>query len=179
MIVNGLIYVVISTLEKRFNLSSFQSAFISSSYDFTAMFMVVFITYFGERSHKPRLLGIGALIFAVGSVVFALPQILTGLYDAEAAEFDTCDSNRTSVDPCELGVADDGESVSKFYPVFLAAQGIHALGACGIYTIGLAYVDENVDSGTAAVYTGMWKITNLVVLRIPPPRPPHHAHGVK
>ncbi|XP_072018416.1 solute carrier organic anion transporter family member 4A1-like [Amphiura filiformis] len=160
MTVNGLVYVVITTLERRFNLPSVQSAFISSAYDFFFMFFVIFVTYFGERAHKPRLLGFGALIFTCGSIVFTLPHYLTGEYDFEAAEFDTCDYNRTEPDVCSSDTEE--EELKKYYPVFLVAQALHALGACTIYTLGITYVDENSTPGAAALYTGIfWTMSTL------------------
>ena len=80
MTVNGLIYVVTSTLEKRFNLTSTRSGFISSCYDIAVLIVILFVTYFGERSHKPRIMGTGALIFGLGSLLFTLPHYLTGYY---------------------------------------------------------------------------------------------------
>ena len=152
MTVNGLVYTVITTLERRFNLASVQSAFISSAYDFCFMFIVIFVTYFGEKAHKPRLIGFGALVFACGSVVFTLPHFLTADYDFEAAEFDTCDFNRTEPDLCS--VDDEEEELRKYYPVFLIAQALHALGASSIYTLGVTFIDENSTPGSAAIYTG-------------------------
>lgn len=80
MTCNGFVYVVTSTLERRFNLSSTKSGAISSAYDFTVMAIVVFVTYFGEKGHKPMWLGVGAIIFGIGSWMFTLPHFLTGPY---------------------------------------------------------------------------------------------------
>ncbi|XP_072018409.1 solute carrier organic anion transporter family member 4A1-like [Amphiura filiformis] len=158
MAVNGLVYTMISTLERRFNLTSVQSAFISSSYDLFGMFFVVFVTYFGENGHKPRLIGISAIIFSLGSITFTFPHYLAGPYNAEGAVFDTCDVNRTVTDPCD----GDDENLQKYYPVFIVAQMLHALGASTIYNLGLTHIDENVTPGTAAIYTGIfWSVAVL------------------
>ncbi|XP_072018417.1 solute carrier organic anion transporter family member 4A1-like [Amphiura filiformis] len=160
MAVNGLVYLVITTLERRFKLTSVESAFISSTYDFFFMFIVIFVTYFGERAHKPRILGIGALIFSCGSIVFTLPHFLSDPYNFEGAEFDTCESNRTDPNVC----SEDGEeeNLRKYYPVFIIAQGLHALGASSIFTLGLTYIDENSPPGTAAIHTGIFYITTTL-----------------
>ncbi|XP_072018413.1 solute carrier organic anion transporter family member 4A1-like [Amphiura filiformis] len=160
MTVNGLVYVIITTLERRFNLPSVQSAFISSSYDFCYIFFILFVTYFGERAHKPRLLGITALVFTCGSIVFTLPHFLTGPYNFEAAEFDTCDYNRTEPDLCSVN--DEEENLEKYYAVFLVAQALHAIGSSCIYTLGVVYIDDNSPPGSAAVYIGIfWSIATL------------------
>ena len=50
--VNGITNVIISTLERRYNLPSTKSSFISNSYDFGAGFFVLPITYFGAKGHQ-------------------------------------------------------------------------------------------------------------------------------
>ena len=56
IIVNGLINVVITTLERRFGLESVTSGQIASSYDIGSLLTVIPVTYFGGRvtASKPR-----------------------------------------------------------------------------------------------------------------------------
>ena len=55
LIINGFINVGISTLEKRFDLPSSRTGLIASSYDITTASIVVFVSYFGGRSHKVQI----------------------------------------------------------------------------------------------------------------------------
>ena len=148
--VNGFVFVSITTLERRFNLPSVKSGWIASTYDFSVMCVVVFVTYFGEKGHKPKFLAIGAFIFALGSLTFSLPHFLTGVYYAEGTEFDTCDSSRNSTDNC----LEDDEDLTKYYPFFIAGQVLHGLGAAPLYTLGITYMDENVSPHLASVFLG-------------------------
>ena len=151
MTVNGVIYVSTTTLERRFSLTSVKSGFISSCYDFAVMAVVVFVTYFGERGNKPKWLAFGALTFCMGSIVFSLPHFITDLYNAEGIEFDTCNANRTDPGECD---GSEETSLSKYYGVFIFAQILHGLGAAPLYTIGLAYLDDNTSPKTVAIYIG-------------------------
>ena len=56
MVVNGFIYVVISTLERRFNMKSVQSGLIVGSFNAGSLISVIPITYFGglAGASKPR-----------------------------------------------------------------------------------------------------------------------------
>ena len=56
MLVNGFVNVVISTLERRFNIKSAQSGLIAGSYDIGALIFAIPITYIGGRvgASKPR-----------------------------------------------------------------------------------------------------------------------------
>ena len=56
MVINGFVNVVISTLERRFDLQSAQTGLIAGSYDIGSMLAVIPISYFGGRlgASKPR-----------------------------------------------------------------------------------------------------------------------------
>ncbi|XP_072029799.1 solute carrier organic anion transporter family member 4A1-like isoform X2 [Amphiura filiformis] len=160
MTVNGLVYVVTTTLERRFGLPSVRSGFISSSYDFSVMIIIVFVTYFGERSHKPYWLGIGASIFSVGSLVFQFPHYTTPFYEFQSADFELCDVNRNDTDVCELGTS--GSSLSHYFWVFVFAQFLHGLGAAPLYTLGITYIDENVKPKMTSLYIGIFNGASLL-----------------
>ena len=151
MTVNGLVYVVTTTLERRFGLPSVRSGFISSSYDFSVMVIIIFVTYFGERSHKPYWLGVGAFIFAIGSAIFQFPHYTTPFYSFQSADFELCDVSRNSTDECQLG---SGSSLSHYFYVFVFAQFLHGLGAAPLYTLGVTYIDENVKPKMTSLYIG-------------------------
>uniref|UniRef100_A0A9J8A222 Solute carrier organic anion transporter family member n=1 Tax=Cyprinus carpio carpio TaxID=630221 RepID=A0A9J8A222_CYPCA len=80
MIINGFINTVITSIERRFDLHSYQAGLIASSYDIAACVCLTFVSYFGGTGHKPRWLGWGVLIMALGSLVFALPHFTTPPY---------------------------------------------------------------------------------------------------
>ena len=79
-IVNGVVNVILPALEKRYDLSSSKSAIIASANDFGAFVLLIVVGYFGERRHKPKLMGIGVLVMALGCLLFSLPQFVGGKY---------------------------------------------------------------------------------------------------
>ena len=81
MIVNGLLNVSITSIEKRFDIESADAGLIASCYDIAAVICLIPVGYFGGHGSKPRWLGFGALIMGVGAFVFALPHFTTGLYE--------------------------------------------------------------------------------------------------
>ncbi|XP_030830203.1 solute carrier organic anion transporter family member 4A1 [Strongylocentrotus purpuratus] len=157
MTVNGLVYVVTTTLERRFNIPSIRSGFISSCYDFGTLIVVAFVTYFGERAHKPVWLGLGALGFSCGSILFTVPHYLTGLYQFESVDVPTCDLNSTM----SGGSAELEPGLSRYYIVFIVAQLIHGISASGLYTLGYTYIDENSPVTRASIYVGIFQASSL------------------
>ena len=82
MCINGLSNVVITSIERRFGLSSSQTGLIASSYDIASLIVTVPITYFGGRpgASKPKWIGGGLLLMGLGSFLWSLPHFLTGTY---------------------------------------------------------------------------------------------------
>ena len=80
MVVNGFVNVSITSIEKRFELSSRDSGLVASFYDIGYVLCSIPVGFFGGRGSKPRWLGFGALIMALGSFLLALPHFATDLY---------------------------------------------------------------------------------------------------
>ncbi|KAM9507560.1 solute carrier organic anion transporter family member 4C1 isoform 1-T1 [Guaruba guarouba] len=80
MVVNGLINISISTIEKRYELNSSLTGLISASYDISFCVLALFVSFFGERGHKPRWLAFSAFMLGLGSLIFSLPHFSSGKY---------------------------------------------------------------------------------------------------
>ncbi|XP_041589272.1 solute carrier organic anion transporter family member 4A1 isoform X7 [Vulpes lagopus] len=147
MTVNGFINTVITSIERRYDLHSYQSGLIASSYDVAACLCLTFVSYFGGNGHKPRWLGWGVLVMGAGSLVFALPHFTAGAYDVQAADgVGTCGANRS------VACGDGASGLSGYRLVFMLGQFLHGVGATPLYTLGVTYLDENVKSSYSPVY---------------------------
>ncbi|XP_027705915.1 solute carrier organic anion transporter family member 4A1 isoform X2 [Vombatus ursinus] len=151
MTVNGFINTVITSIERRYDLHSYQSGLIASSYDIAACVCLTFVSYFGGTGHKPRWLGWGVLVMGLGSLVFALPQFTTGNYEVNfSEEFGICGSNQN------ISCTGSTSSLSNYRFVFMLGQFLHGIGATPLYTLGVTYLDENVKSNYSPVYIAIF-----------------------
>ncbi|XP_004841073.1 solute carrier organic anion transporter family member 4A1 isoform X3 [Heterocephalus glaber] len=151
MTVNGFINTVITSIERRYDLHSYQSGLIASSYDIAACLCLTFVSYFGGSGHKPRWLGWGVLLLGAGSLVFALPHFISGRYEAEVDEgTGMCPANQSVV------CADSSSGLSHYRLVFMLGQFLHGVGATPLYTLGVTYLDENVKSSYSPVYIAVF-----------------------
>lgn len=83
--VNGFVNIVLTTLEKRFNLSSSQSSLIVSSTDIGAVVVVLFVSFYAAQKNRAVVVGIGTLVMACGSFIFLIPHFASEPYDYQGA----------------------------------------------------------------------------------------------
>lgn len=79
-IVNGVINIIIVTLEKRYELTSQKSGMIASANDFGAAALLILVGYLGTYANKPRLMAAGMFLMSLGCLVFSLPQFIGDEY---------------------------------------------------------------------------------------------------
>ena len=79
VIVNDIVSVTITSLEKRFYLKSFQVGGIITCYEVSAVVLTLMVSYYGHV-HKAKWVGSGAIAMGIGWLVFAMPQWLSGKY---------------------------------------------------------------------------------------------------
>ncbi|KAJ0069900.1 hypothetical protein NL108_016059 [Boleophthalmus pectinirostris] len=152
MIINGFVGSVVTSIERRFDLSSSQSGLIVSAYDIAACVCLPFASYFGGNGHKPRWLGQGIMIMGLGSLVFALPHFTTPPYQATAPEkSDLCSANSSDFSDNR---ASDG--LSNYFFVFILGQILHGIGATPLFTLGFTFLDDNVKASNAPIYMGIF-----------------------
>ncbi|XP_044154227.1 solute carrier organic anion transporter family member 4A1 isoform X2 [Bufo gargarizans] len=157
MVVNGFINTVITSIERRFDLHSYQTGLIASSYDIAACLCLTFVSYFGGNGHKPRWLGWGVFIMGVGSLVFALPHFTTSMYIVNLSEnTGVCYSNDS------YQVVESASNLSIYRYVFMMGQFLHGIGATPLYTLGVTYLDENVKSSSSPLYIGIFYTAAIV-----------------
>ena len=65
-LLTGFLSVTLSTIQRRYELTSTESGLILSVFDMAVIVSVIFISYFGGKGHKPRWLGVGLLVQGLG-----------------------------------------------------------------------------------------------------------------
>lgn len=161
MVVNGFVNVVISNIERRYDLSSTESGTIASCYDIASVLCLIPVSYFGGLGIKPRYLGIGVFVMGLGSMVFTLPHFISGPYVVdESGIVATCDANSNNTYMCDADIAPVSLSNYKF--LFFLGQLLHGAGASPLYTLGVTYLDENLPLKSSSFYIG--RSDRLVVL---------------
>ncbi|XP_016049017.2 solute carrier organic anion transporter family member 4C1 [Erinaceus europaeus] len=148
--VNGLVNISISTIEKRYEMKSSLTGLISSSYDIAFCVLSLFVSFIGERGHKPRWLSFASFMIGLGALVFSLPKFFTGRYQLGSLYEDTCST--TGSDP---NCSSSSSSLSNFLYVFILGQLLMGTGGTPLYTLGTAFIDDSLPTHKASLYIGI------------------------
>lgn len=105
MVVNGFVNIVITTIEKRFGMNSFQSGLIAGGYDIASFLCLIPVTYFGgnNQSSKPCWLAHGVILMGIGSLIFASPHFIYGTHKSNDVDQNICHllpDNSTNLEVC-------------------------------------------------------------------------------
>lgn len=76
----GLFPIGITSIEKRFGFESWMTGLLFTTYDIGFILSSLFVTYNLRNIGVPRIIAWALVLFSVGSLLFALPHFLTGLY---------------------------------------------------------------------------------------------------
>ncbi|XP_064482665.1 solute carrier organic anion transporter family member 4A1-like isoform X2 [Ornithodoros turicata] len=148
-IVNGCLSVVLPTLERRFQLTSFESGMIISAYNVVNCLCVVPISYLGSSRSKPLFTAAGLLLIAGGSIIFSSPYFLAEPYTFGTERRDSCPADNTTSDCI-------GSSVRNWRYVLMLGHMMNGAGVIPLHTLGIAYLDENVPMQMTSTYVGIY-----------------------
>ncbi|XP_037980757.1 solute carrier organic anion transporter family member 4C1 isoform X1 [Motacilla alba alba] len=161
IVVNGLINISISTIEKRYELNSSLTGLISASYDIAFCLLSLFVSYFGERGHKPRWLAFSAFMLGLGSLVFSLPHFSSGKYQYGSKIEDICQTAETTFANATCS-ASTNSSLRKYLYVFILGQLLLGVGGTPLYTLGTAFIDDSVPKHKSSLYIGVGYAMSLL-----------------
>ncbi|XP_077318460.1 solute carrier organic anion transporter family member 4C1 [Lithobates pipiens] len=152
--VNGLVNVVISTIEKRYDLNSSLTGLVSASYDIAFCVLSLFVSFYGQRGHKPRWLAFSAFMIGLGSIVFSIPHFTTSSYQYGNRYNDFCETSGFNSTGAEC-TGKKGSSLSNYLYVFILGQLLMGVGGTPLYTLGTAFFDDSLPTHKSSLYIGI------------------------
>lgn len=151
---------MLTTLERRFNLQSADVGVIASSFEIGNLALILFVSYFGAKAHRPRLIGCGGIVMALGALLSALPEFLTNPYKIQEMRrtdmgWDIC-SNTSSKEALEAekAVCANKENTNMMYLLLIGAQVLLGIGATPVQPLGVSYIDDHVKKKDSSLYIG-------------------------
>ncbi|PKU32713.1 solute carrier organic anion transporter family member 2b1 [Limosa lapponica baueri] len=165
LLVSGYLKSSISTIERRYGLSSQTSGLLASFNEVGNTLLIVFISYFGSRVHRPRFIGCGAILVSLAGFLMSLPHFITGPYEYDQSVASIF-SNTT--DLCQPGVGSSQGNLSdagctphaarenhEVLLIMFIAQVLLGIGGVPIQPFGISYIDDFASERNSPLYLGI------------------------
>uniref|UniRef100_A0A8D8YD86 Solute carrier organic anion transporter family member n=1 Tax=Cacopsylla melanoneura TaxID=428564 RepID=A0A8D8YD86_9HEMI len=163
---------VITTIEKLYRLQSKTTGIIMSATEIGQIGSSLLLTYYGGQGHRPRWIACGMVVFALSSLLCAIPHFIYGAQPLGEQNFIIQNgTNEILPNLCHvpeweksyLGISDDQcndqvqqQVQSKITTTVLAIFFISLLGVgmgqTAVYTLGIPYIDDNVANRESPLY---------------------------
>ncbi|NXP66906.1 SO2B1 protein, partial [Chloropsis cyanopogon] len=170
LLVSGYLKSSISTIERRYGLSSQTSGLLASFNEVGNTLLIVFVSYLGSRVHRPRLIGCGALLVSLAGFLMSLPHFITGPYeyDQSTCPVVTAGTFSNTTDLCQPGAPGAWANLSdasctphasrenhEVLLVMLVAQALLGIGGVPIQPFGISYIDDFASERNSPLYLGI------------------------
>ncbi|XP_065598600.1 solute carrier organic anion transporter family member 1C1-like [Cyrtonyx montezumae] len=155
----------ITQIERRFDLPSSTVGFIDGSFEMGNLLVIAFVSYFGAKLHRPKVIAVGCFTMALGSVLTAMPHFFMGYYKYETASDTRSSANSTSsINPCSLHEdvnetfldtsqsACEKEPSSYMWIYILMGNMLRGIGETPITPLGISYLDDFAKEENVPVY---------------------------
>nr|XP_050039737.2 solute carrier organic anion transporter family member 4A1-like [Dermacentor andersoni] len=158
-VANGLVYMVLPTLERRFELKSLEAGTIVAMYHLASCISAPLVTLVAARRSKPLYLAMSAVVIGIGTMVIVLPHFMAPHYMEEKHErLSLCPSKGIESSLCGTP---DGD-LRRFRFIFWVGHFIVGAGSSPMYTLALIYLDENVPTTLSTKYIATYQATSLL-----------------
>ncbi|XP_021399696.1 solute carrier organic anion transporter family member 2B1 isoform X1 [Lonchura striata] len=165
LLVSGYLKSSISTIERRYGLSSQTSGLLASFNEVGNTLLIVFVSYLGSRVHRPRLIGCGALLVSLAGFLMALPHFITGPYKYDHSVASTFSNTTDLCQPRALGAWANLSDASctphasrenhEVLLVMFMAQALLGIGGVPIQPFGISYIDDFASERNSPLYLGI------------------------
>uniref|UniRef100_A0A672RNJ2 Solute carrier organic anion transporter family member n=1 Tax=Sinocyclocheilus grahami TaxID=75366 RepID=A0A672RNJ2_SINGR len=155
LLVSGYLKGSITTIEKRYGFSSQKSGLLAAFNEVGNTVLIVFVSFFGSRVHRPRCIGIGAMIASVGVFLIALPHFISEKYMYTDFNSSLCQSLNPEEESNQTCDQEKNDSHLGVYPVLLLGQLLLGIGGVPIQPFGISYIDDYAEKRNSPFYLGI------------------------
>ncbi|XP_017552393.1 solute carrier organic anion transporter family member 1C1 isoform X1 [Pygocentrus nattereri] len=171
----------ITQIERRFDLSSSLVGLIDGSFEMGNLLFLAVVSHFGAKLHRPRLIGSGCFLMAIGSAITGLPHFFMGRYKYDtviqgslnetnsvaACQEATVQSNYPNIhqeSSVNFNTGSDCEKEPGSYMwvyVFLG-NALRGIGETPVTPLGISYIDDFAKAENSVFYIACLQTISLL-----------------
>jgi len=177
MALSSIFRATLTFVEKQFQIDSKTSGFITSGNELASLLLILPVTYFGCRLHRPFCIGAGGIIVAVSYACLGLPHFFMPAWHVGPPTNQSSDSNESSLcisdaefsnvsstvlPPASSALPPPDVKPNRLWVMLFLAQLVVGVGASHIYSYGASYIDDFADKARSPLYFGILMSLNLL-----------------
>uniref|UniRef100_A0AAX7UKC3 Solute carrier organic anion transporter family member n=1 Tax=Astatotilapia calliptera TaxID=8154 RepID=A0AAX7UKC3_ASTCA len=167
----------ITQLERRFDIPSYLIGVIDGSFEIGNLLVIAFVSYFGAKLHRPKIIAVGCVLMSIGTFIIALPHFIIGRYEFETSVRWVVNST-LNPSPCRpdslANLTEDGtlpqvpasgcegESNLSMWIYVLLGNVLRGIGETPVQPLGISYIDDFATEENAALYVGCVQTISVV-----------------
>lgn len=164
LLVSGYMKSSISTIERRYGLSSQKSGLLASFNEVGNTILIIFVSFFGSRVHRPRYIGAGALLACLASLLMGVTHFMSEPYhytksiiasNEKGANLCQSESSVTTSSYNQTCLKQETPAQQGIYPMLLLGQLLLGVGAVPIQPFGISYIDDYASKRNSPLYLGI------------------------
>ncbi|XP_021246985.1 solute carrier organic anion transporter family member 1A2-like isoform X3 [Numida meleagris] len=151
-------------IEKQFNIPASLVGIINGSFEIGNLLLIAFVSYFGGRFHRPKIIALGCTVFAFGCLLTSFPHFLFGRYHIESSispqenssVVPLCHANQSlfSLPTEEPSTECEKEPGSLLWVFVMVGNLIRGMGETPIVPLGISYLEDFAKTENSPFYQG-------------------------
>ncbi|XP_054844851.1 solute carrier organic anion transporter family member 1B3-like [Eublepharis macularius] len=150
-------------LERRFGISSSTAGFMDGGFEMGNLLVISFVSYFGAKLHRPRIIALGCFIMSLGSFLATTPHFFMGHYKYETLSHSS-DNATSYIPPCSgnqivtglEGIPDcEKETTSYMWIYVFLGNILRGIGETPVIPLGISYLDDFSKEENTPLYIGI------------------------
>uniref|UniRef100_A0A8D0BFS5 Solute carrier organic anion transporter family member n=1 Tax=Salvator merianae TaxID=96440 RepID=A0A8D0BFS5_SALMN len=151
-------------LERRFDISSSTAGFMDVGFEIGNLLTIAFVSYFGAKFHRPRVIALGCFVMSLGSFLAAMPHFVMGPYKYDTltkvssnstSSISPCSANQTASEVKKMFGPDcEKEITSNAWIYVFMGNLLRGIGETPVTPLGISYLDDFSREEDAPFYIG-------------------------
>ncbi|XP_055214438.1 solute carrier organic anion transporter family member 1A2 isoform X4 [Gorilla gorilla gorilla] len=156
---------MLTQIERQFNIPTSLVGFINGSFEIGNLLLIIFVSYFGTKLHRPIMIGIGCVVMGLGCFLKSLPHFLMNQYEYEStvsvsgnlsSNSFLCMENGTQILRPTQDTSECTKEVKSLMWVYvLVGNIVRGMGETPILPLGISYIEDFAKFENSPLYIGL------------------------
>ncbi|XP_044858043.1 solute carrier organic anion transporter family member 1A2 isoform X2 [Mauremys mutica] len=164
---------MLTQIERRFNIPASLVGIINGSFEIGNLLVIAFVSYFGAKLHRPRIIALGCTVMSFACLLISLPHFLMERYQYETA-LSPLENSSSSMSMCLINQSQSSTHMEKqpaeceqksgslMWVFVLVGNIIRGIGETPIMPLVISYVEDFSKAENSPFYIGCLQVATVI-----------------